>query len=251
MSEPYDALADDYDWLFADHDIREGVAINLPATARLLSGLPLGAAVLDAACGTGIDAAVLARRGYQVSCADASPAMVRRARDRFSGEELAVTAVQAEWAELPEVMTERFDVALCIGNSLVHASTREQMIGALRGLASVLRPNGRLVVDSRNWEKLHSERRTVLVHDRPIGRDGRRCIVMYAWEIPDEFDREHVAHLVFVFDDGAVLDAHEHRIGFHPFTFDELRDRICVAGLREVDSDFDPDADRYSIVLRA
>ncbi len=52
-------------------------------------------------------------------------------------------------------------------------------------------------------------------------------------------------------DDGAVPTPREHRIGFHPFTFDELRDRICVAGLREVDSDFDPNADRYSLVLGA
>ncbi len=117
-------MANDYDWLFGDHDICEGVAINLLATARLLSALPPGAAVLDAECGTGIDAAVLARRGSRASCADASPAMVRHARTRFAREELAVTAVQAEWAKLPEQMTERFDVALCIGNSLVHAQSR-------------------------------------------------------------------------------------------------------------------------------
>lgn len=125
------------------------------------------------------------------------------------------------------------------------------MIDALRGLAGVLRPNGRLVVDSRNWEKLHRERRTVLVHHRPIARDDRRCIVVYAWEIPDTFDREHVAHLVFLFDEGAVLEAREHPVAFHPFTFEDLRDRISAAGLREVDSDFDPNADRYSMVLRA
>ncbi len=249
MSEPYDALASDYDWLFTDQDLRDGVAINLPATGRLLSGVPLGSAMLDAACGTGIDAAVLAHRGYPVSCTDASPGMVRQARIRFAREELAVTVVQGEWAKLPQTMSERFDVALCIGNSLVHAGSRAQMIDALRNLAGVLRPGGRVVIDSRNWEKLHRERRTVLVHDRPIARDGRRCIVMYAWEILDEFDREHVAHLVFVFDDGAVLDPREHLIAFHPFTFEELRDRICVAGLREVDSDFKPNADRYSIVL--
>ncbi|MCA1696345.1 MAG: class I SAM-dependent methyltransferase [Actinobacteria bacterium] len=249
MRESYDALADDYDWLFSDDDLRQGVAVNLPATARLLSSVPLGSAVLDAACGTGVDAALLARRGYRVCGADASSAMVGKARIRFDREGLTVTVVQAEWAKLPWTMTERFDVALCIGNSLVHARSRERMINALQSLAAVLRPKGRLVVDSRNWEKLHREQRTVVVHDRPIVRDGRRCIVMYAWEIPDAFDREHVAHLVFLFDDGEKLNPREHAVAFRPFTFEELRDRVRAAGLREFDSDFDPNADRYSVVL--
>ncbi len=250
MLGSYDAMANDYDWLFSDHDIREGVAINLPAAARLLSNLAPGSSVLDAACGTGVDAAALARRGYRVWASDASPAMLTKARSRFAGEGLAVTVVQAEWANLPSIMTEEFDIALCIGNSLVHAQGRERMISALQGLAAVLRPDGRLVVDSRNWEKLHRERRTVLVHDRPIIRHGRRCIVMYAWEVPDEFDREHVAHLVFVFDDGVALHPREHAVAFLPFTFEQLRDRVDAAGLRAIDSDFDPNADRYSMVLR-
>ena len=251
MPDPYDALANDYDWLFSDHDMREGVSINLPATAHLLSSVSLGSAVLDAACGTGVDAAVLARRGYRVRAADASSAMVAKARIRLERECLAVTVAQAEWAKLPRTMTERFDVVLCVGNALVHVRSRERMIEALHGLAAVLRPNGKLVVDSRNWEKLHRERHTVLVHDRPICRDGRRCIVMYAWEIPDEFDREHVAHLVFVFDDGEALVPREHAVAFRPFTFEQLRERVRAAGLREVDSDFDPNADRYSVVLGA
>ncbi|MCA1703692.1 MAG: class I SAM-dependent methyltransferase [Actinobacteria bacterium] len=250
MSELYNALANDYDWLFSDDDMRHGVAINLPATARLLSTLSPGSAVLDAACGTGVDAGVLARRGYRVSAADASSAMVSKARMRFAREWLAVTVLEAEWATLPAMMTERFDAVLCIGNSLVHARSRERMIDALQGLAGVLRPEGRLVVDSRNWEKLHRERRTVLVHDRPIVRDGRRCILIYAWEIPDEFDADHVAHLVFVLDDGETLAPREHTVAFRPFTFEQLRDRIRAAGLHEADTDFEPNADRYAIVVR-
>jgi hypothetical protein len=37
------------------------------------------------------------------------------------------------------------------------------------------------------------------------------------------------------------------RIGFHPFTRGELRERLEVAGLREVDTDFDDDRDRYAV----
>jgi hypothetical protein len=129
----------------------------------------------------------------------------------------------------------------------VHAAGRDAMIGALTGLRQVVRPGGHVVVDSRNWEKLHAERRIVQVADRVVTRRGRRCIVLYAWEIPDRLDQEHVAHLVFLFEDGGRIEPREHRIGFYPFTPGELRERLEVAGLREVDTDFDDGRDRYAV----
>ena len=86
----------------------------------------------------------------------------------------------------------------------MHAAGRDAMIQALTGLLQVVRPGGHVVVDSRNWEKLHAERRIVQVADRVVTRRGRRCIVLYAWEIPDRLDQEHVAHLVFILEDGGV-----------------------------------------------
>jgi hypothetical protein len=72
--------------------------------------------------------------------------------------------------------------------------------------------------------------------------------VLYAWEIPDRLGEEHIAHLVFVFDNGGQIEPHEHQITFHPFTVSELRERLGLAGLREVDTDFDDSCDRYAVV---
>ena len=76
MADYYENLAADYDWLFDDDALASGLAINHPATARLLERTSHASAVLDAACGTGISAAALARRGYHVWAADGSDAMV-------------------------------------------------------------------------------------------------------------------------------------------------------------------------------
>jgi hypothetical protein len=40
-------------------------------------------------------------------------------------------------------------------------------------------------------------------------------------------------------------------IAFRPFTLSELRERLELAGLREVDTDFDDSRDRYSVVTAA
>jgi SAM-dependent methyltransferase len=199
MASAYEMLAADYDWMFNDDELANGRAINLPATARLLQRIRRTSTVLDAACGTGVDAAVLARRGFTVWAADGSDAMIGGATARFRRERLA-------------------------------------------------RRGGYVVIDSRNWEKLHAERLIVQVADKVVIRGGRRCVVLYAWEVPDRIGDEHLAHLMFVFENGDQIEPHEHQITFHPFTVSELRERLELAGLREIDTDFDDSRDRYAVV---
>jgi SAM-dependent methyltransferase len=251
VTDSYATLAADYDWMFDDDALANGAAINRPATARLLQRIGRTSAVLDAACGTGINAAVLARRGFTVWAADGSGAMVEAAAARFRAERLAVPLLRSAWQDLPAATGERFDVVLCIGNSLVHAAGRDAMVRALIGLRRMARPGGHVVFDSRNWEKLHAERRIVQVADRAVTRHGRRCVVLYAWEIPERLGAEHIAHLVFVFENGDQIEPHEYQLTFRPFTVAELRERLELAGLREVDTDFDESGDRYAVVTRA
>src|SRR5258708_16023537 len=111
--------------------------------------------------------------------------MVEGAAARFRRERLAIPLLRCRWADLPAATGERFDVVLCAGNSLVHAAGRDAMVQALTGLRRMARAGGHVVIDSRNWEKLHAERRIVQVADRMVTRGGRRCLVFYAWEVPD------------------------------------------------------------------
>jgi SAM-dependent methyltransferase len=241
-------LAADYDWMFGDDELASGRAINHPATARLLQRISSTSAVLDAACGTGVDAAVLARRGFTVWAADGSAAMVEGAAARFRRDRLAIPLLRSSWTDLPAATGERFDVVLCVGNSLVHAVGRDAMVQALTGLRRMARPGGYVVIDSRNWEKLHAEHQIVQLAKRVVTRAGRRCSVLYAWEMPDRLGDEHIAHLVFIFDDDGRIEPHEYQITFRPFTISELRERLELAGLKEVDTDFDAVRDRYSVV---
>ena len=177
--------------------------------------------------------------------------MVEGAAARFRQDGLAIPVQRCLWADLPAAIDERFDVVLCTGNALVHAVGRDAMVQALIGLRRMARPGGHVVIDSRDWEKLHTERRIVQVMDRVRIRGGRRCAVLYAWEVPDRLDEEHVAHLVFLFGDGDRIEPHEYRISFRPFTLEELRERLVLAGLQEVETDYGEAVDRYAVVTVA
>src|SRR5258708_18154957 len=121
MAGSYENLAADYDWMFDDDALVNGRAINLTATARLLWRISRTSGVLDAACGTGVDAAVLARRGFTVWAGDGSAAMVEGAAARFRRGRLAIPPMPCRWPDLPPATGERVVVRLGVRTSLVPA----------------------------------------------------------------------------------------------------------------------------------
>jgi glycine/sarcosine N-methyltransferase len=251
VADLYGGLAADYDFIFDDQVLASGYAVNAPAPTRLLQRIDPASTVLDAACGTGIDAAALARRGFRVQATDGSQAMVDFAAARFAREGLTIPVQRCLWADLPSAIAERFDVVLCTGNALVHAAGRDAMVEALIALRRMARPGGHVVIDSRNWEKLHRDRRVVQVMDQVRVRGGKRCTAMYVWEVPASFEEEHIAHIVFLHEEGDRIDPHEYVVSFRPFTIGELRERLEIAGLREVDNDYDPATGRYDVIAVA
>ena len=68
--DPYERFALDYHWLVDDVELAIG-SMSVGARAEL-ARLPKGSRVLDAACGIGVDALVLARKGHRVTATDAS-----------------------------------------------------------------------------------------------------------------------------------------------------------------------------------
>lgn len=107
-----------------------------------LAGDVAGRRVLDAGCGPGLYAAELVARGARVTAFDESPAMVRLAQDRL-GPDVEVRrhrlGDRLDW--LPDASIDLVVLALV----LHHVSDR---VAALRELARVLTPAGRLVLST-------------------------------------------------------------------------------------------------------
>jgi glycine/sarcosine N-methyltransferase len=149
----YDALAPDYD-RFVNWE--ERLAHEMPFFERLLESGGVRR-VLDAACGTGHHAIALARRGYRVTGADLSTAMIARARENVSVPGASVRFAVAGLGELAS-LGQTFDAALCLGNSLPHLLTAAAVAAALGDLAAVLEPGGLLVIQNRNFDRVWADR---------------------------------------------------------------------------------------------
>lgn len=150
FSDFYDALAPLFD-LMTDWEAR--LAAEGPFLRRMLEGCGV-ARVLDAACGSGGHALALARWGYAATGADASPVMVALAERKAAAAGLAVPFFVTDLARLPDAFAGAppFEAVLCLGNSLPHLLTQDELVTALRGMAGILRPGGLLITQNLNYD---------------------------------------------------------------------------------------------------
>ena len=122
--------------------------------AARLSGCPEGGDLLDVPCGFGRHALALARAGYRVTGVDRSQVLLDEAARRAAGERGA-KLVRADYRDLP-FREASFDAALNLFTSLGYLGDEEDT-RVLAGIRRVLRPQGRLVIETmhRDWLARH------------------------------------------------------------------------------------------------
>ena len=168
---------------------------------RAALGEPRGQVVVDLGCGTGEHARWLAAEGYRAVGLDRSKAQIDRARDYEEERgEHGPFFHQADMLELPGLLDEAAEGALCVGNVLPSLED-EELAPRLEAVAASLRPGARLAVQLLNYARL-------------LGR-GLRHLPLNVRPDPEAGDRE----LVWL---RLLSPAGEGHLLFHPVTL-ELR----------------------------
>ncbi|MFO8013304.1 MAG: class I SAM-dependent methyltransferase [Phycisphaerae bacterium] len=132
--------------------------------------------VLDCACGTGHHVRQFVRWGLDAVGSDASPVPVEEARRQAREAGAAVRFEVADLPQLPEVFSQPFDAVTCRG-TLPLAGSPEAIRAAVAGMRDVLRPDGLLLVQCRNFG-LIPEGRTVMQGPRVRQVDDREILLL-------------------------------------------------------------------------
>lgn len=119
--------------------------------AGALAQIDQGAEVLDCPTGFGRHAFVLADAGYRVTGIDRSEIQLAEA-ERRRGDAESPTFVHGDYRELPFVDA-NFDAVFNLFTSLGYLEPAED-VGVLREIRRVLRPGGRLVVETMHRDRL-------------------------------------------------------------------------------------------------
>jgi hypothetical protein len=118
-------------------------------------------------------------------------------------------------------------------------------------MASVLCPEGLLVLTSRNWERQRSRGSGLEVADELVERHGRPGLVVYSWTIPESWDAVHILDVaVALIDPSGRATTVTERLSFWPFTHMELDEDLRRSGFTPESSTGTADADRYLVTAR-
>lgn len=123
---------------------------------------------LDAGCGVGLHSIILSKLGVEVLGIDISASMIEKAKELAQRFGVSAEFEVLDFSLIKEKYKEKFELVLCIGNTLPHLINEKDLLIALRNFYNALVPNGILIVQILNYDKImENEERIVNVRETP------------------------------------------------------------------------------------
>jgi SAM-dependent methyltransferase len=162
VQDHYDrVLGEHYSRMFGDFDAK--VAEQQALLQRLGIATTPGALAVDLGCGSGFQSVALARLGFRVLAVDQSARLLAELRERTRG--LPIEALAADLRDVATLAPAGVDVAVCMGDTLSHLERMADVERLFEGVASRLRPGGRLLLTFRDLSgELRDLDRAIPVH---------------------------------------------------------------------------------------
>ncbi|MGD0589860.1 MAG: class I SAM-dependent methyltransferase [Bacteroidota bacterium] len=154
----YDSLANEYDELtgFAERFDKEHSAFQMLVQKYDLK------IVLDAGCGTGFHSILLAQLGLHVTAADISEQMLRQAKQNAEHMSVQVETIQTSFQGMNESVHNKFDAVFCLGNTLPHVLTEEELFQSFKSFRKILNSDGRVFLQLLNYDRILNFRERIL-----------------------------------------------------------------------------------------
>lgn len=142
----YEELSRYYDIIFP---------MNLDTLNFINKRLKPNSRVLDIACGTGNYSIELAKLGKKVDGIDLDEEMIYKAKDKGKTEGLYIDFKADDMKKISELFNKNdYDLAFCIGNSLVHLNDKEEVFNLIKKIYSLLKADGGVIIQIVNYDRI-------------------------------------------------------------------------------------------------
>jgi SAM-dependent methyltransferase len=178
--------------------------------------------VLDVATGTGFHSVRLLEAGFDVTSVDGNANMLTRAFTNARERGRILRTVHSDWRWLSRDVHEKYDAVICLGNSFTHLFSERDRRRALAEFYAVLKHDGVLIVDQRNYDRLLDGGRAAKHSYYYCGRDVKAE--------PEHID-DGLARFCYTFPDGSVF-----HLNMFPLRKPYVRKLVHEVGFQRVET---------------
>ncbi len=244
VEEFYDRLAPDYD---AMTGFEKRFVADRPFFRMIVERYAIKTAV-DAGCGTGFHSLLLAQLGVTVTAVDLSPTMLEFVSRHAKHLNVRVGTVEASFQKLAQILNKQFDAVFCLGNSLAHLLSDDELRASLRNFASLLNPKGSLFIQLLNYDRILAQQERV----QNVKEIGNTTFVRF-YDYEKDLLRFNILKLVKKDD---AIEQRLNSIALRPIRQSEIAAMLSNSGLHEVKfyggislEEFQPQTSKDLVVL--
>ena len=229
MSEVYQKYATYYDLITQDKNYEQECDF-LEAVFKKHSHIPVRT-LLDAGCGTGGHAIPLARRGYKVTCLDASEAMLTKAKQKSEQARLHLDFGMMDLRQI--CLSGQFDAAIAMFDVMDYFTTDEDLQKVLRNIRGVLKGSALFTFDF--WNGLAVPRMFREVSLKEVCEEGERLIRWIRRELDTSRHLCRNVHHFMVIQESKIIDEMEDTHIVRYFFPQEIAHHLKEAGFEVVE----------------
>lgn len=147
VEEHYETvLADHYTWMFGT-SFPEKVSEQVALLGK--AGVTNPTIAVDLGCGPGFQTFALASMGaHQVHAIDTSTRLLEELQSHMTTE--PVQTIHGNLLEFPALVSDEIDTVVCMGDTLTHLASREEVLQLFHSVAATMAKDGRFAISYRD-----------------------------------------------------------------------------------------------------
>lgn len=193
--------------------------------------------ILEFGCGTGTVAVGLSLGGYDVTGVDHSPEMLKTAKEKAKKQRAQIRLILGDISLV--ALNKKFDLILCLGNTIPHFTSRAQLKTLLGNCQSHLGPGGQVIFQQLNYDRMLRKRPATFAID--IDRETVRFK-------QNRYGKNYIDFVVTIVDGARIPPRQDVSIvKLKPWTKAELKKIMTESGFRKISFYGDYSKSEFSI----
>ncbi|MBR2874664.1 MAG: class I SAM-dependent methyltransferase [Clostridia bacterium] len=242
----YDNLASQYHKLFLDWQSATREQAVILSKIFEDNGFDRSARVLDCACGIGTQSVGLALLGYDITASDISEKELAEAKIRAKKNNVEICFERANFCNLSETFSNKFDIVIAMDNALPHMLTKSKLENAVKSITNQIATGGIFVASIRDYDALLEQKPPFSAPYIHKTDNGQR-VSFQTWQ----WKGDNYKLVQYIIDDEDTLQVAKFECEYRATRRKELTDLLISNGCSKVVWVFPEDSGFYQPIVIA